>query len=158
MVFFLLTLAGAASPPPIFSSEGPLIAFTRLLPFFLKPPRLEFLKKPTPSLTWALPLPARIPIGLTLAGFLASTTPNPDGGYDAAAIWNVRARFLAGGPSSWHYAVSDETGTNHPGYPLLVSGFIARTWVIVRDSPSSTPAELAAIFALIAIATLTGGV
>jgi hypothetical protein len=111
-----------------------------------------------PAWIWALRIAVAIALVITAMDFAQSVAATPDGGYDAAAIWNIRARYLAGGPASWHFAVSDQTGTNHPGYPLLVSGFIARTWVILGDLRSSTPAALSGMFALSAVALLAGSV
>ncbi|MBZ5604168.1 MAG: phospholipid carrier-dependent glycosyltransferase, partial [Acidobacteriia bacterium] len=107
---------------------------------------------------WALRIAAVVALILASLDVAQSLAANPDGGYDAAAIWNLRARYLAGGPASWHFAVSDKTGTNHPGYPLLLSSFVARTWIVLGDLRSSAPAALSVIFALATVAVLAAAV
>lgn len=147
-IFFVLTWIGMASRLSALVVEGVLIAALGLALFRARSTTESAPKRAAPAWIWALRIAAAIALCLTIADFSQSVSSNPDGGYDAAAIWNVRARYLAGGSPSWHYAVSDKTGTNHPGYPLLVSAFVARTWTIVGDFRSSTPAALGGLFGL----------
>ncbi len=153
-IFFLLTWAGVASRISTIGAEAVFIAAGAALLFRLKRPRQERKTAAPPSWIWILRIAALIAFALVVMDFSRSLSANPDGGYDAAAIWNIRARYLAGGPQSWHYAVSPATGTNHPGYPLLVSAFVARTWTLLGDLRSSTPAALSAIFTLATNSTL----
>ena len=52
----------------------------------------------------------------------------PVGDWDAWALWNLRAKFLAGPGGAWRYALSPLLGNTHPDYPLLLSAFVARAW------------------------------
>ncbi len=52
----------------------------------------------------------------------------PQGDWDAWAIWNMRAKFLAA-DGKWNGAISPELiGRSHPEYPLLWSGVVAKAW------------------------------
>jgi hypothetical protein len=65
------------------------------------------------------------------AGFVGETRARPDGGWDAWAIWNLRAKFLAGGDGDWREALSERF--DHGDYPLLVPATLAR-WQTFADS------------------------
>lgn len=52
---------------------------------------------------------------------------SPYGAWDAWAIWNLRARFLAA--SDMTYAFDEALAWSHPDYPLLVPAAVARAWV-----------------------------
>jgi len=158
VIFFFLTWAGVASRVAVLSCEAVLLAAAGLLLFRSKRTKDGVASRAQPGWIWALRVGAVVALAFVAADFSQSLVANPDGGYDAAAIWNIRARYLAGGAPSWHYAVSDKTGTNHPGYPLLTSGFIARTWTLLGELPSSTPAIVSAVFALATIALLCAAV
>ncbi len=157
-IFFLITWAGIASRAAILSFEIVAIAGGAVLVLRVRRPGGAEPTPAQPAWIWALRIAAAIALIIAAMDFSQSIALNPDGGYDAAAIWNLRARYLAGGASSWRYAVQASSGANHPGYPLLVSGFIARTWTIIGDLRSSTPAALSAIFTLAVLALLFGSV
>lgn len=55
-------------------------------------------------------------------GFIGEVRTRPDGGWDAWAIWNLRAKFLAG--ENWREALSP--GFDHSDYPLLIPATLAR--------------------------------
>jgi hypothetical protein len=84
---------------------------------------------------------------------------NPHGNWDAWAIWNLRAKFLAsdGGTAAraWSPVLSS---TTHPEYPLLVSGFVARCWSYAGQQDPATPALTSYLFFLALILAVTGGV
>ncbi|MBL8228794.1 MAG: hypothetical protein JNL98_09970 [Bryobacterales bacterium] len=110
---------------------------------------------------WALRVAGLIALAIVIAGWAETTAANPDGEWDAFAIWNLRAQFLAGGPSTWRFAVAAESGgqmfgANHPGYPLLTSGLIARGWILLGGAESSAPAVTGLIFVLLVALLLTG--
>src|ERR1019366_3294443 len=66
--------------------------------------------------------------GLLLVGYrlIQTSIANPAGEWDASAIWNLRAKFLAD-QQHWQFVASPLAGTR-PEYPLLISSFIARGW------------------------------
>ncbi len=156
--FFLMTWAGVASRLAILSFELASLAAGSAILFRSGLKREAAKKKPQPAWIWALRIAAGVALILAAMDFSQSIAANPDGGYDAAAIWNLRARYLAGGAQSWRFAVSDASGANHPGYPLLVSGFIARTSTLIGDFRSSTPAALSGLFTLATLSLLFGAV
>jgi len=103
--------------------------------------------------TWALLLLAATGFGLFLADFQVASSGNPNGQWDAWAIWNTRAEFLAGGATTWHRAISSElgghlTGAAHPGYPLFLSGFVALEWILAGEMSSDVPVALSLIFSV----------
>jgi hypothetical protein len=71
---------------------------------------------------------------------------NPHGGWDAWAIWNMRARFLFRAGSQWPDVFSVVLGWSHPDYPLLVSGNVARVWNAIGRDATAVPIALAFIF------------
>jgi hypothetical protein len=53
----------------------------------------------------------------------------PYGGWDAWAIWNMRARILTRVGENWPWFSAQATlAWTHPDYPLLVSASVARGW------------------------------
>jgi hypothetical protein len=59
--------------------------------------------------------------------FVEVSTARPYGGWDAWAIWNLHARFLAAG-EAWRMMFSPALEWSHPDYPLLLPGIIALNW------------------------------
>lgn len=81
--------------------------------------------------------------------FWTAAAAMPDGDWDALAIWNLRSKFLGGGPQTWHVAVSaDLSSRSHPGYPLLTSAFIARSWTVAGSYSAYVPQLIALLFPL----------
>jgi hypothetical protein len=78
------------------------------------------------------------------AGFIATAHAFPDGGWDATMMWNLRARFFAGDPQPLQLVF--DRALYHSGYPLLVSGGVARLWILFGER-SSAPLALGAAFA-----------
>jgi hypothetical protein len=112
---------------------------------------------------WILRAAAVLALCTFVLDFSEETSANPNGEYDAVTIWNLRARYLSGGTDTWRYSVSAQmaagmTGASHPGYPLLNSAFIARTWVMAEDNSASVPAGLSLVFTLATLGLLAGAV
>ena len=98
-------------------------------------------------------------LSIALVGFAGGWEANPHGGWDAWAIWNLRARFLAFDPALAHRAWSPELGAvTHPGYPLLVSSCAARCWSFSGSFSPAAPAAVSCVFFLGLIALATGGI
>ncbi len=96
-----------------------------------------------------------------------SMEANPHGGWDAFTIWNLKAKFLAGGGGAWRNAMSPVgggtlVGASHPGYPLLVPAAVASAWTMQGETasatPSATPAALSVLFAFATVAVLCGAI
>jgi len=78
--------------------------------------------------TWLLALAfgaALLMSGIRLVQMAAAL---PVGEWDAWALWNLRAKFLAGPSGAWRYALSPLLKNSHPDYPLLLPAFVARVW------------------------------
>lgn len=83
---------------------------------------------------WGLAAAAAIAMAFVFASIDAASAANPHGDWDAWAIWNLRAKYLAG--PVWQHAVAPEITAQHPDYPLLLSAIVARAW---RDGGSFDP-------------------
>jgi len=59
----------------------------------------------------------------------------PHGAWDAWAIWNLRARFLAGPGDAWRAAFDDALAWSHTDYPLLLPATVARAGCSIRPRP-----------------------
>lgn len=157
---FALTWAGAANRVSLLAVE--LIALA--IVGFAALRRGDTIAETAPdkiSWIWLPRIAVALGILFLALDFSQTTAANPDGEWDAAGIWNLRARYLAGGRDTWRYAVSNQTpegttGNSHPGYPLLLSGFIARTWTILGDRDAPAPAALSLSFGLATLGLLCG--
>ncbi|MFQ5976400.1 MAG: glycosyltransferase family 39 protein [Candidatus Hydrothermarchaeales archaeon] len=87
-----------------------------------------------------------IALAAAVAAFLLISIDRPHGGWDAWAIWNMRARFIFRGGDQWTNAFSVFLGWSHPDYPLLVSVLVARGWKYVGHESIMIPALLSMLF------------
>ncbi len=122
-LYFLLPVAGAADIYVIAGLE--LTALGAVIAMVLRrrqPTHPAESPDPVPPFSWnwltALGLAAMVT--LFLAGFANASRLNPQGGWDAFAIWNLRARFLMHS-ETWKYAVTVLPVGTHTEYPLLLS-------------------------------------
>jgi len=136
MLSFGLMIAHAASPGAIYGLLGAMLAGSALAWRKLHAPRPAS-AVPSRRFPWTSLLAAAFVAGCILLIFdiQAATLANPHGEWDASAIWNVRARYLAGGPLTWTRAISPSPGggmtsSSHPAYPLFLSAFLAMQWTI----------------------------
>src|SRR5207248_1854425 len=84
--------------------------------------------------------------------FIEHTVRYPDGGWDARAIWNLRARALHRAPLRLDLAFSPEMPESHPDYPLLLPALVADAFgVSGEDSYASGSIALtfAALFVMV---------
>jgi hypothetical protein len=126
LICFLLVPAGLANPVTLWIALGVLTAAAAGAAF-RHPTLSAALPETAAGWRWngLLILALGVGLALFLATFYAASAGNPAGYWDAFAIWNLRARFLAGGPETWRYAFSPGLSASHPGYPLLLSASIA---------------------------------
>lgn len=103
-----------------------------------------------PSWVWVPVAALAVALALYVAGFVEMSLRNPAGEWDAWAIWNLRARFLASG-EFWHHAWSPLLYRTHPEYPLLLPLFVARGWTYAGAMAPSVPIATALLFQLAAI-------
>ena len=97
----------------------------------------------TRCLAWAFALL----LFLDLAVFAWVSAGHPRGGWDAWAIWNLRAHFLyRNGGAEWRDAFTESLNWSHPDYPLLLPAFVARGWRLLGRESSGVPIALACFF------------
>ena len=105
--------------------------------------------------TWLLVLIFSACLLPVVLAFIEVVQANPHGDWDAWAIWNLRAKYLAGPGETWRYAVSPLLALTHADYPLLTSGFIAHAWKAGGGQPTTTiPVATALLFSGSALALL----
>ena len=82
------------------------------------------LRQPHASMNYAVVCLFAVVAGIALAGLAGQALASPDGGWDARAIWNLRARFLFRSGDEWRGAF--DAAFEHTDYPLLVPATLAR--------------------------------
>ena len=161
IVFLLLDISGAATPATIFGLDAGLLAFCGWLRFRTRRPASPSASGPTlPGFRWTWLL------GLTFAGVFAVLFARlvqiaaalPVGDWDAWALWNLRAKFLAGPAGAWRYAFSPLLSNSHPDYPPLLSAFIARAWKAGGNMDAIAPMVTSLLFFTALIALLVSAV
>src|SRR5258706_6690485 len=109
---------------------------------------------PAPFTPWLM-VGVAVTLLIATGAMSAAWEANPQGDWDAWAIWNLRAKFLAAGdtPSrAWSAALN----STHPEYPMLVSGFVARSWAYAGSIADAAPIATSYLFFLATLAILTG--
>ncbi|HEV8147547.1 MAG TPA: phospholipid carrier-dependent glycosyltransferase, partial [Bryobacteraceae bacterium] len=166
-IYFAMLLVGIASRAGLFAVELVAIAALAML---LRRSRTSAPEvgqpQPSPqpsSWIWVLRLAAAIGIVSLALSFSETIATNPNGEWDAFSIWNVRAKYLAGGSPAWHNAFGSNLaggmiGAAHPGYPLLVSASIARVWTLTGETSDAAPAAISLLFTLAACGLLAGAI
>ena len=76
---------------------------------------------------WLLRLAVLAGCVLTLVHARGAYLEGPYGAFDAIAIWNTKARFLAD-EQLWQHVFSPKIPWTHPDYPLLLPLNLARLW------------------------------
>jgi len=102
-------------------------------------------------------LRAAVAVGCVTAviRFVCFSLADPNGEWDAFAIWNMHARFLYRGGDSWtHFRFMT---WSHPDYPLLIPASVARSWEFVGRESKCAPAVIAFLFtfALIGVVSIS---
>ncbi len=109
---------------------------------------------PAPSFpVWLPGLGLVVMLGLFVAAFVNVSELNPQGGWDAFSIWNLRARFLLH-TASWKFAVTPYPVGAHMEYPLLLSSVVARGWKYGGSPSSLAPIAITLCFALALVTVL----
>ena len=93
-----------------------------------------------------------------LLNFSLASLAQPNGDWDAWAIWNLKARFLYRGTNEWTRVFSSIIDQSHPDYPLLLPSFIARTWLYLRHETLYVSICVAGLFALGIVGLLTASI
>jgi hypothetical protein len=101
-----------------------------------------------PSFPYLLPgVGLAIMVGLFITAFAGVVELNPQGGWDAFSIWNLRARFLLH-TATWKFAVTPFPVGAHMEYPLLLSSVVARGWTYGGSPSPNVPIATAFVFAV----------
>lgn len=161
--FFLLSCSAGVSPARLFLFEAVLFSSLAYLAVrYAKEKTLETSPEPYAKVftapRWALRTLAAVFFPLVAGVILTEvflTFDRPHGGWDAWAIWNLRARFLFRGGEYWRDAFSPLLSEIHPDYPLLLPGLVARGWTYLGRDAVSFPAVVAVFYTLSTIGMLT---
>jgi len=82
----------------------------------------------------------------------------PDGGWDAWAIWNYRARLFLRLGGQWKEAFSPLRFHSHPDYPLLLPSLVLQGWTSAGSESPRVPLWIAALFTLLLVSILLSAV
>ena len=132
IIFLLLDVSGVASPAAIFGIDIVLVGGLGVAmacgrePAASAPVRTEL--RSGFRWTWLLALAFGTVLLMSGIRLVQMAAALPVGEWDAWALWNLRAKFLAGPGGAWRYALSPLLKNTHPDYPLLLSAFVARVW------------------------------
>jgi hypothetical protein len=91
-----------------------------------------------------------------LAGLISQFLAHPEGGWDAWAIWNMRARFLFRAGDDWRLALAG--AIDLPDYPLLLPASLARVWTMLGGEAVWAGASLAIVFTLLTVGLVISAV
>jgi hypothetical protein len=153
--YFLWLAKPVPGLPGLFPAEVVVFSLLCIAPFCVGRP-LPFGKdgssSPAPPRSERAPLWLFAGFGLISAlavwSILALTASHPEGGWDAWAIWNLRARALFRGGSHWVDGFSPLLNWSHPDYPLLIPATIARWWTYTGFETIRVPQFIGIFFAL----------
>ncbi len=101
---------------------------------------------------------AILALGIATSAMTDAWANNPQGGWDAWSIWNLRARFFAAPGVLAQRAWSSAFTWTQPEYPLLLSAFLARCWTYAGSMTEAAPMAVSYLFFLALLAMLIGGV
>jgi hypothetical protein len=156
-LYFLLLLGGVAKAPVVWGCELVALCVLAALVVRQRPHAVQsenaVPEVPAFSWNWLLGLGLAAMLAIFIAGFVSASDANPQGGWDAFAIWNLRARYLLHS-ETWRYAVTALPVGTHMEYPLLLSSAIARAWQLGGDTGPLAPIALAALFPLATVLVL----
>jgi hypothetical protein len=160
VLFFLMTIAGVGRAPAVLLMLAGMLILSAGLWWKLRAVGPQ--PSPVKRFPWMWVLVATSIAGvlILLLDFQVFSQANPMGEWDASGIWNLRARYLAGGPATWRYAFSADigghmAGASHSNYPLFLSSFVALQWVAAGYFDSFAPAASSLLFS-IAVLLLLG--
>ena len=147
-LFWLLVVSGAGTLPVTAGVELVLLAVLAGLVVRRRSagPGIETAASPAfPA--WLPGLGVALMLGLFVGAFVSVSDMNPQGGWDAFSIWNLRARYLLHS-ETWKYAVTPFPVGAHMEYPLLTSSLIARGWTYAGSLTPLVPIGSALAFAV----------
>src|SRR5579862_7766908 len=125
VLYFALVRAGWATQWSVLATLAAFVGACAAIWWNLAPPSAPAAPPKKFPWIWALWVCVGVGLLILLLDFQTASNANPAGQWDAMAVWNLRARFLASG-DLWRRAVA--SSAPHPGYPLFLSGFIGLQW------------------------------
>ena len=87
--------------------------------------------------------------------FLVLLIRAPHGGWDAWAIWNLKARYIFRGGANWKNAFSSVLSFSHPDYPLLIPLSVAGSWILLGTDTPIVPGAISFIFTFATVILLS---
>ncbi|MGD0134471.1 MAG: hypothetical protein ABSE57_20675, partial [Bryobacteraceae bacterium] len=156
ILFLLLDVSGVASPAVILGADVVLVGVLAWQWQRTRASGIESTSDRTTSgfrWTWLLALAFGVALLMSGIRLVQMAAALPVGEWDAWALWNLRAKFLAGPSGAWRYALSPLLKNSHPDYPLLLPAFVARVWKAGGTMDAIVPIITALLFfaALIAL-------
>jgi hypothetical protein len=154
-----LSLSGAAFAAQLllFGWTGPqsdLLLLLAAVPLLLRP------RAPAAPRLGRAPWPLALAVGLAAVAvaalFVEHSIRYPDGGWDARAIWNLRARSLFAAPRELPLSFAPDFP--HADYPPLLPALVAHGWFALGRRWEPVPIVLSALFALGGTAALSRSV
>ena len=161
IIFLLLDVTGAATPAAIFGIDIALVGGLGWQYMRSRAgkavPSASSETAPGFRWTWLLALAFGVVLVISWIRLVQMATALPVGEWDAWALWNLRAKFLAAPGGAWRYALSPLLSNTHPDYPLLLPAFVARAWKAGGGVNMVAPVVTALVFfaALIALLVST---
>jgi hypothetical protein len=156
ILFLLLDVSGVASAAAIFGVDVVLVGVLAWQWQRTRASGVESSSDGTTSRfrwTWLLALAFVASLLMSGIRLVQMAAALPVGEWDAWALWNLRAKFLAGPAGAWRHALSPLLKNSHPDYPLLLPAFVARVWKAGGAMDAMVPIITALLFfaALIAL-------
>jgi hypothetical protein len=148
-LYWLLVAIGAGSWPVVLGGELVMLAALGALVMRQRStaaPDSEIAATPTFPY-WIPGVGLVIMLALFVTAFSGVVESNPQGGWDAFSIWNLRARFLLH-TATWKFAVTPFPVGAHMEYPLLLSSVVARGWTYAGSPLPTVPIAIAFLFAV----------
>lgn len=95
---------------------------------------------------------------VAVAHFVADARALPHGQWDAWAIWNMKARLFARGPSLWKNIFDPRLDWAHGDYPLLLPAIVARLFRELGSESTAIPSAVGLAFGAATVLVVGGGV
>jgi hypothetical protein len=159
-LYFLLIVCGTGALPVVAGAELVLLAALAAFAVLARrqrststPTADDRIAAPPPLPNWLPGLGLAIMLGLFVAAFVSVGNLNPQGGWDAFSIWNLRARFLLH-TETWKYAITPFPVGAHMEYPLLLSSLVARGWTYAGSVSPIVPIAITLVFAVALVVLL----
>jgi len=159
-LFFIDLVVGVQCAPSFVLSELVFLLVAAVVSMTLwqpsrdiswKPPSPSHKQKVLRAIAWMSLLASG---GVFLMSYIGYRRNFPHAGWDAWAIWDLRARFLYRGGANWKDAFSPALSWSHPDYPLLLPASIARCWEYLGRETMAAVTAVQLTFGVLTVAGL----